>query len=102
MLKCTRKQEAVNCRDDRSFTIAYKNLRHTLKDIPIHITFGELPDFLPAEWKQDVLHNASGGIWNFASVTIVPKAGHFIVQTHPDVIFKVLIKSSSPSSRPRL
>lgn len=32
----------------------------------------------PAEWKQDVLHNASGGIWNFASVTIVPKAGHFV------------------------
>ncbi|KAG9313726.1 Alpha/beta hydrolase family-domain-containing protein [Chiua virens] len=92
-LKCTTAQEAACFRDNRSFTVAYDHLPRIMKKIPTHITYGEMADFLPAAWKQDVLYNVSGSIANFASATVVPGAGHLMVQTHPEIIADVIGKS---------
>ncbi|KAG9313725.1 Alpha/beta hydrolase family-domain-containing protein [Chiua virens] len=92
-LKCTRKQEAACFRDFRSPSIAYRHLPYVMKKTPVHITYGEIADFLPAEWHDDVLYNASGGVANFASVNSIPGAGHLMVQTHPDAVADVIWKS---------
>ncbi|KIJ59896.1 hypothetical protein HYDPIDRAFT_140079 [Hydnomerulius pinastri MD-312] len=102
-LKCTGKQEAAMYRDHKSRAVAYKLLPHLVKEIPTHITYGEVDDFVPAEWQNDVLNNASGGIHNFASVTKVPDAGHLIAQSHPDAVADVIWTSllQSHSHPPR-
>ncbi|KAF8452387.1 Alpha/beta hydrolase family-domain-containing protein [Boletus edulis BED1] len=91
--KGTKKQLIAAFRDCVSKGVAYRYLPHVLKDIPTHITYGTVADFIPGEWQEDTLHIASGGISNFASVTKVPGAGHMILQTHPDVIGDVLWES---------
>jgi len=98
-LKCTRKQEAATLRDYVSYGVVYRYFPHVLKEIPTHITYGTVVDFIPDEWQQCALHVASGGISNFASVTMVPGAGHWIVQTHPDDAADVIWKSLTQSHK---
>jgi len=45
-LKCTRKQEAATFRDRVSHGIAYRCLPHVLKEIPTHITYGAVMNFM--------------------------------------------------------
>ncbi|KAF8551877.1 alpha/beta-hydrolase [Imleria badia] len=90
-LKCTRKQQAsVAYRD-------HKYLPYVLTEIPTHIMFGSIVDVIPRDLRQEALHVASGGILNFASVTTVPRVGHFILETHPNVVADAIWKQLSQS-----
>ncbi|KAH7919577.1 hypothetical protein BV22DRAFT_1123225 [Leucogyrophana mollusca] len=87
---CSKKQEAAVCRDPTSRVLAYNLLRHLLRQIPTHIAYGSVSDYLPAECQDDVLHNASGGIENFASVVRVEGAGHLVTHTHPSAVAGII------------
>ncbi|KAF8553493.1 alpha/beta-hydrolase [Imleria badia] len=95
-LKCTRRQQAVENRLVFDF-VSNWYLPYVLKEIPTHIMFGSSVGFFPYDLRQEALHVASGGISNFASATTVPKVGHMMLETHPNVVADVIWKQLSQS-----
>ncbi|KAH7912290.1 Alpha/beta hydrolase fold-1 [Hygrophoropsis aurantiaca] len=91
-LSCSKKQEAALCRDPTSQVLAYNLLRHLIKKVPTHITYGSIHEY-PAASRYDILHNASGGIEQFSSVSEIEGAGHLVVHTHPDSVVEVIWKA---------
>ncbi|KAH7904103.1 Alpha/Beta hydrolase protein [Hygrophoropsis aurantiaca] len=92
-LSCSKKQEAAACRDPTSRFVAYNLLRHLVKKIPTHITYGSIHECFPAASRHDILNNASGGIEHFSSVSEIEGAGHLVVHTHPDSVVEVIWKA---------
>ncbi|EGN92167.1 hypothetical protein SERLA73DRAFT_191507 [Serpula lacrymans var. lacrymans S7.3] len=89
-LKCSKAQEAATYRDTSSRVVAHKLLRSLIKRVPTYITYGLIDDYVAPAVKDDVLHNASGGIENYASVIRVKDTGHLIVQTNPRATAEVI------------
>ncbi|TFK20622.1 DnaJ-domain-containing protein [Coprinopsis marcescibilis] len=77
-LKCTREQEAACYRDPLGSSRAYGLLTAYVKQVPTHLIYGEINDYLPAEVKEDILVLV-GGVQNLESFSLVPKAGHLIL-----------------------
>ncbi|KAH7912511.1 Alpha/beta hydrolase fold-1 [Hygrophoropsis aurantiaca] len=89
-LKCAKQQESATFGDYKSRVLAYNLLPHLAKCIPIHFVYGAIDDYTSAETKNDVLHNASGGIENLARVVRISGAGHLVLQTHPTAVAGVI------------
>ncbi|KAJ8522116.1 hypothetical protein ONZ45_g1270 [Pleurotus djamor] len=98
-LACPRHLETVSYRDAITRTRAYHFLSTIVGRLPVHILYGAVDDYVPAELKDDVLDNASGGRQRFASVVRVPGAGHLVTQTHPkEVAIEIAKVLRSPLS----
>ncbi|KAF7371125.1 Acyl-CoA desaturase [Mycena sanguinolenta] len=69
----------------------YSMMKFTVQRFPTHFIDGAISDFLPRAVKDEFLAEAIGGVQNLASFTLVPDAGHLVVQTHPTALAKVLL-----------
>ncbi|KAJ8522117.1 hypothetical protein ONZ45_g1271 [Pleurotus djamor] len=106
-LACPRHLETVSYRDTISRTRAYHFLSTIVRRLPVHILYGAVDDYVPAEVKDDVLDKASGGRHKFASLVRVPGAGHLVTQTHPkevalEIANVLALHSSAPPVRAKL
>ncbi|TDL20709.1 alpha/beta-hydrolase [Rickenella mellea] len=94
-LKCSKIQEAACYRDPQGPVRAYNYLHTACSIIPVHVIYGAIDDYMPAEVKEVVIAEAAGG--KFASVRRVPNAGHLVVQVNPrqlaEAIFEDLVQS---------
>ncbi|KIM38787.1 hypothetical protein M413DRAFT_237250 [Hebeloma cylindrosporum] len=81
-LKCPRIQEAACFRDPIGNQRLYANLGTLVKEVPTHLIYGAVDDYIPPEVKKDVIDNAAGGAQNFASIARVAGAGHLVSSTY--------------------
>ncbi|KAF8912211.1 Alpha/beta hydrolase fold-1 [Gymnopilus junonius] len=77
-LKCTRTQEVACYRDTLGPRRIYNNFHNIVAQVPTHLIYGAIDDYIAAEVKDDIINNRAGGIANLASYTRVPGAGHLV------------------------
>ncbi|KAF9653902.1 hypothetical protein BDM02DRAFT_3216155 [Thelephora ganbajun] len=75
-LACTRDQEALMYRDKDGATAPVQDLNAICSQVPVHVIFGENPDYLPRT-VQDRLTDPKSGR-RFASMTRIPNTGHLV------------------------
>ncbi|KAE9403216.1 hypothetical protein BT96DRAFT_815274 [Gymnopus androsaceus JB14] len=92
-LKCTRKLETASYRDLNGCHVAYRNLRSYVSRIRLHLVYSTVNDGIPAEAKQDIIHNATGGLQNLASVEYIEGAAHLSPQTHPRAVAEKIFRA---------
>ncbi|KAL0564226.1 hypothetical protein V5O48_017829 [Marasmius crinis-equi] len=98
-LACTRDQEAAMYRDPDGATKPVADLTKACGEKPVHLILGGIKDFMPKRTHEALTDPTSGR--KFASVTIIPEAGHLVPLEVPDrlgeVIYDCLIESGAIS-----
>ncbi|KAF8902627.1 Alpha/beta hydrolase family-domain-containing protein [Gymnopilus junonius] len=97
-LKCTRHQETACYRNSTGSRRIYHSFDKFIKQVPTHLIYGAINDYLTAEIIDDVINHKTGGVQNLASLSSVSSAGHMVVQINPselaEKIYAALVVSS--------
>ncbi|KAF9256579.1 hypothetical protein L218DRAFT_966280 [Marasmius fiardii PR-910] len=111
-LACTRDQEAVSHSFTRQFTFFFfptfapckamyrdpdgatkpvEDLNKTCKEKPVHLILGGIYDFMPKRTHNALIDPKSGR--KFASITVIPEAGHLVPLEVPDRLGQIVFES---------
>jgi pimeloyl-ACP methyl ester carboxylesterase len=82
-LATSKENEAACLNDCNGATRGYRFLRTIVSRVPTHLVYGASPSFISKDVREDILHNASGGVDRLASFSLVQDAGHMLNVTHP-------------------
>ncbi|PPQ76614.1 hypothetical protein CVT26_012740, partial [Gymnopilus dilepis] len=104
-LKCTRAQEMACYKDWLGPRRTYNSFGDIVRQVPTHLIYGAIDDYIAAEVKEDIVNNRAGGMQNLASFARVPGAGHLVPQVNPTGLAEkiydalVIVSSSGAASR---
>ncbi|KAJ8076164.1 hypothetical protein PM082_022149 [Marasmius tenuissimus] len=98
-LACTRDQEAAMYRDPDGATKPVQHLTKACNEKPVHLILGGVYDFMPKRTHDALVDPKSGR--KFASVVVIPEAGHLVPLEVPNqlgkVVFSCLVKNEAGS-----
>ncbi|KAF9068274.1 Alpha/beta hydrolase fold-1 [Rhodocollybia butyracea] len=98
-LKCSRKQEAAVYRDSHGYSTVYRGFRCYASRVRIHLCYGTIHDYIPAENIEDVLKNAIGGTQNLASFGYIEGVGHTAPHQNPRKVAEKILECLNVDAR---
>jgi len=92
-LKCPKAQEFASLRDRTSRVLAFDFLETLCSNVPVHVIWGAIDDYIPSPVKEDIHKNAFKG--KTASIQRVANCGHLVPLVEPDSVADAILNTFS-------